>query len=178
LNKGENSELIELSDDKFAVLRVKDKLAQRQKTFDEVKGEINTHLTALLAKTFVDDIAKKISDSLTKGDTKLAQDLMDKNQLKWDKVGWIKRDSDKADVAIVNQVFALPKPDNNTTYSAKSLGKRQAVVYALSAVKSLEGSSSEALASALLNFESDEMFKSILTTLRKNSELEIFTERL
>lgn len=178
LNKGENSELVELSDDKFVVLRVKDKLAQRQKTFDEVKGEINTHLTTLLAKTFVDNIAKKISDSLIKGDAKLAQDLMDKNQLKWNKVGWIQRDSDKADVAIVNQVFALPKPNDSTTYSAKSLGKRQAVIYALSAVKSLEQPFSDALSNTLLSFESDEMFKGILTTLRKNAELEIFTERL
>jgi len=178
LNKGENSELVELSDDKFVVLRVKDKLAQRQKTFDEVKGEINTHLTTLLAKTFVDNIAKKISDSLIKGDAKLAQDLMDKNQLKWNKVGWIQRDSDKADVAIVNQVFALPKPNDSTTYSAKSLGKRQAVIYALSAVKPLEQPFSDALSNTLLSFESDEMFKGILTTLRKNAELEIFTERL
>ena len=46
-NKGENSEPIELSGDRVLVLRVKDKLAQRQKSFDEVKGEINTHLTTL-----------------------------------------------------------------------------------------------------------------------------------
>ena len=106
LNKGENSELIELSKDRFVVLRVKDKLAERQKLFDEVKGEINTHLTTLLSKTFIDNVAKQITDALTKGDNKTAQVLMDKNQLKWKEVGWVKRDSIKADVAIVNQVFA------------------------------------------------------------------------
>ncbi len=81
-NKGENSEPIELSGDRVLVLRVKDKLAQRQKSFDEVKGEINTHLTTLLAKTFVDNIAQKIAVTLTKGDAEAIQVLMDKNQLK------------------------------------------------------------------------------------------------
>ncbi len=178
LNKGENSELIELSKDRFVVLRVKDKLAERQKLFDEVKGEINTHLTTLLSKTFIDNVAKQITDALTKGDNKTAQVLMDKNQLKWKEVGWVKRDSIKADVAIVNQVFALPKPANATTYSAQSLNKSQSIVIALSKVKTTDDTSTKALERSLLNFESDAMFNSILTTLRKNADLEIFTERL
>jgi peptidyl-prolyl cis-trans isomerase D len=178
LNKGENSELIELSKDKFVVLRVKEKLAQRQKSFNEVKGEINTHLTTLLAKTFVENIAKQISDALIKGDAEAAKVLMDKNQLKWNNVGWIKRDSDKADVAIINRVFSLPKPKNATTYSAQSLNKHQSIVIALSKVKTTDNTSNKALEGSLLSFESDEMFNSVLTTLRKNAELEIFTERL
>ncbi|RUM82505.1 MAG: peptidylprolyl isomerase [Candidatus Thioglobus sp.] len=177
-NKGENSEPIELSGDRVLVLRVKDKLAQRQKSFNEVKGEINTHLTTLLAKTFVDNIAQKISESLTKGDTEAAQVLMDKNQLKWNKVGWIKRDSSKADVIIVNKVFALTKPGDSTTYSAQSLNKRDSIVIALSKVKTSNKAPSNALARSLLNFESDETFKGILTTLRNNADLEIFIERL
>ncbi len=178
LNKGENSELIELSKDRFVVLRVKDKLSERQKLFDEVKGEINTHLTTLLSKTFIDNIAKQITDAFTKGDNKAAQVLMDNNQLKWKEVGWIGRDSDKADVVIVNQVFALPKPANATTYSAQSLSKGQSIVIALSKVKTTDDTSAKALERSLLNFESDAMFNSILTTLRKNADLEIFTERL
>ena len=178
LNKGENSELIELSKDRFVVLRVKGKLAERQKLFDEVKGEINTHLTTLLSKTFIDNIAKQITDAFTKGDNKAAQVLMDNNQLKWKEVGWIGRDSDKADVVIVNQVFALPKPANATTYSAQSLSKGQSIVIALSKVKTTDDTSAKALERSLLNFESDAMFNGILTTLRKNADLEIFTERL
>jgi peptidyl-prolyl cis-trans isomerase D len=178
LNKGENSDLIELSKDKFVVLRVKDKLAQRQKLFDEVKGEINTRLTTLLSKNFIDNIAKQITDLLSKGDNKAAQVLIDKNQLKWKEVGWINRDSDKVDIVIVNQVFALPKPTNATTYSAQSLNKRQSIVIALSTVKTADDISTKALERSLLSFESDVMFNGILTTLRKNADLEIFAERL
>jgi len=178
LNKGENSELIELSKDKFVVLRVKDKLAQRQKSFNEAKAQINTLLTIKYTKIEVDNIANKISDLLTNGDNKAAQVLMDKNQLEWKEVGWVKRNSDKANVVIVNQVFALPKPTNATTYSAQSLNKRQSIVIALSKVKTTDDTSTKALERSLLNFESDAMFNGILTTLRKNADLEIFTERL
>ncbi|HIM57850.1 MAG TPA: peptidylprolyl isomerase [Gammaproteobacteria bacterium] len=177
-NRGENSEPIELSGDRVVVLRVKDKLAQRQKSFNEVKGKINTHLTTLLAKTFIDNIARQITETLTKGDTQAVQALMDKNQLKWKKVGWVKRDSDKADVVIINKVFALPKPGNSTTYSAQDLNKRQSIVMALSKVKTSDNAPSNALARTLLNLESDEVFKSILTTLRKNAELKVFSENL
>jgi len=103
---------------------------------------------------------------------------MDKNQLKWKKVGWVKRDSDKADVVIINKVFALPKPGNSTTYSAQDLNKRQSIVMALSKVKTSDNAPSNALARTLLNLESDEVFKSILTTLRKNAELKVFSENL
>jgi len=92
---------------------------------------------------------------------------------------WIKRDSNKADVVIVNKVFALTKPPGDSaTYSAQSLNKRESVVIALSKVKTSNKAPSNALARSLLNFESDETFKGILTTLRNNADLEIFTERL
>jgi peptidyl-prolyl cis-trans isomerase D len=103
---------------------------------------------------------------------------MDKNQLKWKKVGWIKRDSSKADVMIVNKVFALTKPGDSTIYSAQSINKRESVVIALSRVKTSNKAPSNALARSLLNFESDEMFLSILKTLRENSEIKVFADRL
>ena len=103
---------------------------------------------------------------------------MDKNQLKWKKVGWIRRDSDKAEVVIVNKVFTLPKPINGVTYSMQSLNKNQSIVIALSKVKTSSKAPSNVLERSLLSFESDEMFRSILKDLRKNSEVQIFFERL
>ncbi|MBT6360249.1 MAG: peptidylprolyl isomerase, partial [Candidatus Thioglobus sp.] len=110
LNKGDNSEVLELDQDRFVVLRLKQKLPQRQKTFEEVKGEINTHLTRLLAKTFVDNIAAQIVKSSESGDDKSVSQLMDKNSLKWTTLGWVKRDTKKADISIVNKAFSLSKP--------------------------------------------------------------------
>jgi len=178
LNKGENSEIIELSKDKFIVVRLKEKTVKRQKTFDEVKDEINKHLTVLLAKTFVDNIAKDIVASLNNNDDSVNK-LMDKNQLKWNDVGWVERDSKKTDVTVVNKVFALSKPNNgDTVYSAQSLGRSSAVVISLSAVKTSDSKPSKGLERSLLSFESNEMFAAILKTLRANAEIKVFTDRL
>ena len=179
LNKGENSEVLELDKDRFVVVRLKDKLAQRQKTFDEVKGEINTHLTRLLAKTFVDNIATQIAASAKAGDDKSVAQLLNKNSLKWQAAGWVKRDATEVDMAIVNKVFALSKPKSESVFSAQSLDKRRALVINLTGVKVSEAKTSKAnLEAVLLGFESNEVFVNILQTLRSQAEIKVFNSKL
>ncbi|WPE18605.1 SurA N-terminal domain-containing protein [Candidatus Thioglobus autotrophicus] len=179
LNKGENSEVLELDKDRFVVVRLKDKLAQRQKTFDEVKGEINTHLTRLLAKTFVDNIATQIATSAKAGDDKSVMQLLNKNSLKWESAGWVKRDTTEVDMAIVNKVFALSKPKSGSVFSAQSLDKRRALVINLTGVKVSESKTSKAnLETVLLGFESNEIFVNILQTLRSQAEIKVFNANL
>lgn len=179
LNKGENSEVLELDKDRFVVVRLKDKLAQRQKTFDEVKDEINIHLTRLLAKTFVDNVAAQIVTSAKGGDDKSLDQLLDKNSLKWESVDWIKRDTTKTDVAIVNKVFALSKPASEPVISAQSLDARNALVINLTGVKVSEFKTSAAnLEAILLGFESNEVFVNILQTLRAKAEIKVFNSKL
>ncbi len=178
-NKSENSEILELDQDRFVVLRLKDKLIQRQKEFSEVKGEINTHLTSLLAKTFVNNVAEQIADLSKKGDAKLVKQLMDKNSLKWQSVGWVKRDSTKAEASIINKLFALTKPKSGSIFSAQSLDARHALVIELSGVKILDSKiNSLALEQALLSFESNEVFVNILQTLRSEADIQILSHNL
>jgi peptidyl-prolyl cis-trans isomerase D len=179
LNKGDNSEVLELDQDRFVVLRLKQKLPQRQKTFEEVKGEINTHLTRLLAKTFVDNIAAQIVKSSESGDDKSVSQLMDKNSLKWTTLGWVKRDTKKADISIVNKAFSLSKPKSGSVFSAQSLDRRNAVVINLTGVKVSNSKTSQAnLETVLLGFESNEVFVNILQTLRAQAEIKVFNSNL
>ena len=179
LNKGENSEVLELDKNRFVVIHLKQKLPQRQKTFKEVKGEINTHLTRLLAKTFVDNIATQIATSSKSGDMKSVDQLMSKNSLKWEAIGWVKRDTAKADTSIVNKVFALPKPKASPVFSAQSLDRRNALVINLTGVKISKSKASKAnLEKVLLGFESNEVFVNILQTLRSKAEIKVFNSKL
>jgi peptidyl-prolyl cis-trans isomerase D len=179
LNKGENSEVLELDKNRFVVIHLKQKLPQRQKTFKEVKGEINTHLTRLLAKTFVDNIATQIATSSKVGDLKSVDQLMSKNSLKWEAIGWVKRDTTKADISIVNKVFALPKPKTDPVFSAQSLDRRNALVINLTGVKISKSKASKAnLEKVLLGFESNEVFVNILQTLRAQAEIKVFKSKL
>ena len=179
LNKGDNSEVLELDQDRFVVLRLKQKLPQRQKTFEEVKGEINTHLTRLLAKTFVDNIAAQIVKYSESGDDKSVSQLMDKNSLKWTTLGWVKRDTKKADISIVNKAFSLSKPKSGSVFSAQSLDRRNSVVINLTGVKvSNSKTSQDNLETVLLGFESNEVFVNILQTLRAQAEIKVFNSNL
>jgi len=179
LNKGDNSEVLELDQDRFVVLRLKQKLPQRQKTFEEVKGEINTHLTRLLAKTFVDNIAAQIVKYSESGDDKSVSQLMDKNSLKWTTLGWVKRDTKKADISIVNKAFSLSKPKSGSVFSAQSLDRRNSVVINLTGVKVSNSKTSQAnLETVLLGFESNEVFVNILQTLRAQAEIKVFNSNL
>ncbi len=180
LNKNENSEVLELAEHRYVVVRLKEKLAQRQKVFSEVKGEINTHLTTVLAKTFIDNIAQQIVKSLKSGDKDTAKELMDKNQLKFSDVIWVDRVSNDVDKDIVSMVFKLPKPSaNSSTYSSQTLSKSSVVVIDLNSVKTdVSSKSKSSLKSSLLEFEANEIFSSILKNLRSNAEIKIFTQNL
>ncbi len=181
LNKGENSEPIELGKDKLVVLRINNKIAQRQKDFKEVKAEITQHLTGLLAKKFINDIANKIAIALDEGDTKAAEKLIEKYNLKWKKMGWVGRDVKKVkvNINIVNSVFTLPKPSSKSvTYAARSIAPQEVVVLKLSAVKAPDTPPNATLMNVLLSFEVDEVFRSILATLRKGTDIEIFANNL
>jgi len=180
LNKSENSVPIEIGKDKLIVLRLNNKIAQKQKGFKEAKAEITQHLAGLLAKAFVDNMANKIVIALDKGDTATVEKLIKKNKLKWNKVGWTNRDSKKADIDIVNSIFSLPKPsaDKPVIYVARNINPQDTVVLKLLAVKSSKGKSNAILENVLLNFEGEEVFRAILTTLRKNTDIEIFEDNL
>ncbi len=180
-NKGENSEILELSKDKLMVIRVLEKLAQRQKSFTEVEDEINTHLMTLLVKTFVDNLAKNIVNLLTHNDKDTLKKLMNKSKLKWHHVDWVKRDSNKVGRVIINKVFALAKPTNgNSSYSAQDLDGNNAVVIELSGVKTTDIKivNNIALERSLLSFESSEIFSNILETLKSQAKIKIFSRNL
>jgi peptidyl-prolyl cis-trans isomerase D len=180
LNKGENSEILELSKDKLMVIRTREKLAQRQKTFVEVEGEINSYLMTLLAKTFVDNLAKNIFNLLTDINKDTLKNIMNNNKLKWHHVDWLKRNSNKVEMAIINKVFALDKlVDGNSSYSAQDLGESDVVVIKLSGVKTTDTKTVNiALERSLLGFESNEIFVNILETLKSQAKIKIFSRNL
>lgn len=181
LNQGENSAVLELSKDKFAVVRLQEKTPQRQKTFDEVQAQIKTHLNLLSAKTLISKITTNIAILLKNGDNKAAKKIIDKHKLKWQKLGWVNRSSNKTEAKIIEKVFVLPKPvAQNSTYNAIDFGNSYSVVVELSGVKEIAADTqvSDALQRSLLVIETEEVFQAILATLRRKADLKIFANRL
>lgn len=178
LNNGENSDLIELSENKFTILRLKNNQPQQQQTFAEVKKDIEASLSAKLAKKMTDNIAKKISQALLVGNDKTAKALIKKHQLKWEKIGWINRNSNNVSADIVDKVFLLPKPKTGKmVFSSESIGQKSLVLQ-LSNVKIPENELNKNFEKALIGLESKEIMSAILAALRKIADIEIYTKNL
>ena len=179
-DKGENSEVLELGGNRYVVLSLKAKKSKRQKTFEEVKAEIEQTLSVVLAKTFVDEMAKKIAQAFAQGESESAKALLEKNQLSLSKAQWIARDDTKVEAAVAAQLFAMSKPvGSQAIYLGQALDSKRALVAKLLAVKTSQNKTvDDALANMMSNYEADELFASLLKSLRAQAAVHVFDERL
>jgi len=178
LNDGENSDVIELSKDRFVVMNLVNQQPERQKVLDEVENQIVDILRNLGAKQLIDELARTISSSLTSGDDAQVKALMAENDLEWNDVGWITRDS-QLPFDATSKVYKLSKPNTGEhTYHSQSADANTTLVIDLKAVKlSDEGINSE-IADLYLSEENNELFLSLVKKLRDSAEIKIFTDLL
>jgi len=175
---GENSDVIELSKDRFIVMSLANQQPERQKVLDEVEDQIVDILRNLGAKKLIDDIAQTIASSLTSGDNAQVKTLMAENDLVWNDVGWITRDS-QLPFNATSKVYKLSKPNaGEHTYHSQSADANTTLVIDLKAVKlSDEVINSETIDLYLIE-ENNELFQSLVKKLRDSAEIKVFSELL
>ena len=178
LNEGENSDVIELSKDRFIVMSLANQQPERQKVLDEVEDQIVDILRNLGAKQLIDELAQTISSSLTSGDYAQVNVLMAENDLEWNEVGWINRNS-QLPFNITSEVYKLSKPNTGEhTYHFHSADANTTLVIDLKAVSlSEEGSNSE-IVNLYLREENNELFQSLIKKLRDSAEIKVFSDLL
>jgi len=178
LNDGENSDVIELSNERFIVMSLADQKPERQKVLDEVEDQIIDILRNLGAKQLIDDLAETISSSLTRGDYAQVNVLMAENDLEWNEVGWINRDS-QLPFNVTSEVYKLSKPNNGEhTYHSHSADASTTLVIDLKAVKVSEENLSSEIIDFYLSEESNELFQNLIKKLRNSAEIKIFSNLL
>lgn len=179
LNKGENSEVLELAGEKYWVLRVSDKQAKRAKALREVEAEIKAQLKLSAAKVWTDKLAQTLAESLQSGDQQQAEALMKKHQLSLSEAKWVSREDKALDTALLSQVFAMSKPSAGAlSYLGGSLDANRSALIELSAVKTEDKALGAALSNALLINQADELFAGTLRSLRSSADIQIFADRL
>jgi len=178
LNDGENSDVIELSSDRFVVMSLANQKSERQKELDEVEEQIVDILRNQGAKNMIDELAQTISSSLTSGDDVQVKALMAENNLEWNDVGWITRDS-QLPFDVTSKVYKLSKPNaGEHNYHSQSADANTTLVIDLKAVKlSDEVINNEAI-DLYLSEESNELFLSLLKKLKDSAEIKIFSDLL
>jgi peptidyl-prolyl cis-trans isomerase D len=175
LNRGENSEPIDLGEDKLVVLRLNKLEKSRNLNFDEVKtqveGIVKTQESKKLADKLTDEIITSISDN------QKTDEILKKNNLNWTSVGWTKRDNQKVDPRAIDLAFKAPKPNSKPGISlSKNLGSKNMIVR-VNALKTSDESAGNV--DRLLNtYETDEFYLATLKELKKEANIEIYRDRL
>ena len=176
--EGENSEVIELSKDRFIVMALANQQPERQKVLDEVEDQIVDILRNLGAKKMIDDIAQTISSSLTSGDVAQVKTLIVENDLAWNEVGWISRDS-QLPFNATSKVYKLSKPNSGEhTYHSQSADVNTTLVIDLKAVRLSDEAINSETIDLYLSEENNELFLSLIKKLRDSAEIEVFSELL
>ena len=174
LNDGENSDVIELSKDRFIVMTLANQQSERQKVLDEVEDQIVDILRNIGAKQLIDSIAQTISSSLTSGDKAQVKTLMAENDLEWNEVGWITRDS-QLPFNATSKVYKLSKPSTGEhTYHSQSADANTTLVIDLKAVKLSDEIINSEIIDLYLSEENNELFLSLVKKLRDSAEIESF----
>ena len=178
IDDGENSEVMEISPEKFVVLALSDLQSEREKDLSEVEGQIESVLKTLAAKEIIDNLAENIASALSSGDEQTANQLISENNLEWVNEGWISR-ANELPFDVTSLSFTLAKPEEGRhTYSAESANTITSLVIDLAGVRIPEGDSDTGISALYLSQENNEMFISLIEQLRENAEIKVFTDLL
>ena len=178
IDDGENSEVMEISPEKFVVLALSDLQSEREKDLSEVEVQIESVLKTLAAKEIIDNLAENIASALSSGDEQTANQLISENNLEWVNEGWISR-ANELPFDVTSLSFTLAKPEEGRhTYSAESANRITSLVIDLAGVRIPEGDSDTGISALYLSQENNEMFISLIEQLRDNAEIKVFTDLL
>ena len=178
IDDGENSEVMEISPEKFVVLALSDLQSEREKDLSEVEGQIESVLKTLAAKEIIDNLAENIASALSSGDEQTANQLISENNLEWVNEGWISR-ANELPFDVTSLSFTLAKPEEGRhTYSSESANRITSLVIDLAGVRIPEGDSDTGISALYLSQENNEMFISLIEQLRDNAEIKVFTDLL
>ena len=178
IDEGLNSEVMEISPEKFVVLALSDLQSERERDLNEVEGQIEAALKSAAAKEIIDNLAENIASALTSGDEQTANQIISDNNLEWVNQGWITRASNLPfDLSSLSYTLTKPE-DGRHTYSAESSNRLTSLVIDLSGVRVPEGDEDTGISTLYLSQENNEMFISLINQLRENAEIKVFTELL
>ena len=178
LNEGENSDVIELGQDRFVVLNLAEQIPERQKTLDEVQTQITDILKTIEAKKIIDDLAADISSALSNGENTKAEALIAENELKWSEPNWISRSSELP-LNMTSMIFKMAKPSTGeSVYSSNSLNENISIVFDLKDVRVSEEIVDERITDGYLNEQLNELFINLIKELKESAEIKVYSELL
>jgi peptidyl-prolyl cis-trans isomerase D len=177
LSQGNNSEVIELDQDRMLVLRVKEHQEAAFKSLDEVRDQV----VELVRKEQAQQAAHREADSLLKRLTEGAtlEELQAQSGYELKKPGSVDRTSGDAPPGLIREVFKLPRPAGDAaTFSVADLGNGDYAVVALSGVtdgtlEDLDEASRTQEKVALARSRGQQYYRHLVQFLRSEADIEV-----
>ena len=175
-----NSPVIELGDERAVVVRVRDHEPERQLDLDEVRDEIVERLrlrkAAEEAEAYVDELRARIRDG---DDAETLAD--DDDRLSYESVGWIRREDGEAPWQVMNEVFRMPRPDEDQVRTTMIVASEDPVIVLLRGVRDgdpedYDQEERQELADQLRSAYGREAVEQFLAQLRADADVEIHDE--
>ena len=177
---GNNSDVIELSDSQSLVVRLFEFREASVRPLAEVDAEIAVMIRTQMEQEAVQEIGNQLLAALEDG--RPIEDLLSQNDLTWITETAIERNSFTVNREIVNEVFSLPKPDEQTSRSNLTLSNGTFVLIELSQVNegSIDSIPEEQIVSLADSIKTDlgnNDFQALMSSLRNNSEIQTNLEQ-
>ena len=177
LIEGLNSTIIELTDSHIVVLHRNKHVLTGQLPFEAVSGDIKLKLKAQGAKDKVSETGKKIFEKVEAGID--AKSLFSK--LEWHDTKLIERSENSIDREILDEVYAMEKPNENLIHHGFTDRYGNYVLIRLTAV--IEGGidepseqDREGLSSYLMQHYGDSEFRALIESLKAESDIEVSSD--
>lgn len=132
LEDGLNSDLIELSQNEYLVLRVKAHLKPKPLAFDAVQSEIEEQLKFKWAQEQAHTQAQQILKEMNSG--KDFDEITKVHQLNWEKHSEVARTDTGLDDALSRVVFAMPRPENTIGFDTHITESGDLILVVLDAI--------------------------------------------
>ncbi len=135
LDKQNNSDVVPVSQDTLAVIRISKHLPAAVLPLNEVQNKIEAVLRKQEIEKKAYAAAELIKTELQKGES--ITKLSEQNHLIWNSIGLTGRHANKVDSSILNEVFQMPKPETGTGTSSFDIAKTPQG-YAIIGLKSVQ----------------------------------------
>ena len=181
LDNKENSAPLKLAADRLVVVRIVEYEAAKQRPLEEVSGEIKQALKQEIARERSQEDAQAVVKQLAEG--KNLRNVANGLGFSAKSAGWLLRDADSLDAALVQRAFRLPRPsEDKAEYAQLSVEDGQAIVV-LHAVRDGDPSSATeaervTLERNLLAAQAQIEFRAYMDATRDDISVEIHEDQL
>jgi peptidyl-prolyl cis-trans isomerase D len=181
LERGQTSELIDISDTHVVAIRVGERKAPEPRTLDQVRGEVAVALRQRAQRKLLDEKVKALEARLAAGEA-LAVIAMELGKTA-DVADAVVRTAGNQDPTVLAEVFKFPRPGAAPIRKAIRISDDQQALVELTAVvdadpTKVEKEARDAARAQLVAQWSDAEVKAYIATLRKNAQIVIAEDRL